>query len=325
MNKFWWLKIKMEEAGADGAAAAGGAAAGEPTAIPPASGENDWRTALPEDIRGSAALASVKDVASLAKQFVDQQSYLGNSIRIPSEHAGDEDKKAFMEKLRKHAPGLIPAPNPDDDESVMTVLSALGRPQEVDGYVSPEVPEQLKEAIPAERVQFFKQVAHKFGLTNKQFQGMMGEVLAADAQNYQQAMQSLEDGRNSVKSEWGATFDQRVAQISQTLVATGAPVEFQEALKSGQVGGSTLKWLHSMVGRLGGKEGIHVAGNEGSSNTLTPDEANARISEMLNNRQHPYWIAGHPDHAAAKKEMIRLAKMADPNASSDDLRVARTA
>lgn len=80
-----------------------------------------------------------------------------------------------------------------------------------------------------------------------------------------------------------------------------------------------------MVGRLGGKEGMHVAGNEGSSNTLTPDEANARISEMLNNRQHPYWIAGHPDHAAAKKEMIRLAKMADPNASSDDLRVARTA
>ena len=138
-------------------------------------------------------------------------------------------------------------------------------------------------------------------------------------------MQSLEDGRNSVKSEWGATFDQRVAQISQTLVATGAPVEFQEALKSGQVGGSTLKWLYSMVGRLGGKEGMHVAGNEGSSSTLTPDEANARISEMLNNRQHPYWIAGHPDHAAAKKEMIRLAKMADPNASSDDLRVARTA
>ena len=48
----------------------------------------DWRASLPEDIRGAKALESVKDVDSLAKQFLDAQSHIGNSIRITSEEAG---------------------------------------------------------------------------------------------------------------------------------------------------------------------------------------------------------------------------------------------
>jgi hypothetical protein len=50
----------------------------------------DWRANLSDDLRSSKGLESVKDVESLAKQFLDAQSHIGNSIRIPGEDAGQD-------------------------------------------------------------------------------------------------------------------------------------------------------------------------------------------------------------------------------------------
>ena len=53
----------------------------------------NWRDSLPDDLKGNAALANFEDVGQMAKSFVDMKSYQGNSIHIPGEDAGDEDRR----------------------------------------------------------------------------------------------------------------------------------------------------------------------------------------------------------------------------------------
>lgn len=296
------------EAGADGADGGGQPPAyNGATVEPPAN--TDWRASLPDDLKSSESLKSVKDIASLAKQFVDQQSYLGNAIRVPSEHASEADKKAFYDKLVKHAPDLIPRPNRDDPESMNAVLAALGRPDDKTLYEAPEVAPELKEFVPDERIEAFRDIAHKYGLTKDQFKGVMADVLSADAQIVQNQKYALNESRAALHKEWGAVFDERSAQALKLAESTGAPAAFVEAIKTGAVNGEALKWLHSLSARMGDK--LNIVTDESNSGKMTPSEAQSRISEIMNNRKHPYWDSHHPEHKRAMDTVIELGRLAD--------------
>lgn len=310
--KFRNMLLKYyNEAGADGADAGGQPPAGADGAgaggQPPASA--DWRAALPDDLKASESLKSVKDIASLAKQFVDQQAYLGNAIRVPSEHASEADKKAFYDKLVKHAPDLIPRPNRDDPESLNAVLAALGRPDDKNLYEAPEIPAEAKAFVPEDRIEAFRDIAHKHGLTKDQFKGVLSEVLAADAVSIQAQQEALNQSRAALHREWGAAFEERTAQALKLAESTGAPAAFVEAIKGGAVNGEALKWLHSMASRMGGN--LQIADDQGGSGKMTPGEAQSRIDEIMGNRKHPYWDAGHPDHRRAMDTMVELGRLAD--------------
>lgn len=276
------------------------------TTEPPAS--TDWRSSLPDDLKASESLKSVKDIASLAKQFVDQQSYLGNAIRVPSEHASEADKKAFYDKLVKHAPDLIPRPNRDDPESMNAIFAALGRPDDKTLYEAPEVAAELKEFVPDERIDAFRDIAHKYGLTKDQFKGVMADVLSADAQIIQNQQEALNASRAALHKEWGAVFDERSAQALKLAESTGAPAAFVDAIKSGAVNGEALKWLHGLSARMGDK--LNITKDENSSGKMTPSEAQSRIDEIMRNRKHPYWDSHHPDHKRAMDTIVELGRLA---------------
>ncbi len=305
--KFRNMLLKYyNEAGADGADG-GGQAATETTTTETTTA--DWRSSLPEDLKGSESLKSVKDITSLAKQFVDQQAYLGNAIRVPSEHASEADKKAFYDKLIKHAPDLIPRPNRDDPESLNAVLAALGRPDDKTLYEIPEIPAEAKAFVPEDRIEAFRDIAHKHGLTKDQFKGVLSEVLAADTASIQAQQESLNQSRAALHREWGAAFDERTAQALKLAEGTGAPAAFVDAIKNGAVNGEALKWLHGMASRMGGN--LNIADDQGGAGKMTPGEAQSRISEIMGNRKHPYWDAGHPDHKRAMETIVELGRLAD--------------
>ena len=75
-----------------------GAPGAAPEAAAPAPAP-DWRSAIPEDVRGSPSLQNIESIEDLATQFVNAQGLIGNSIRIPSDNASDEDRAAFRQKL----------------------------------------------------------------------------------------------------------------------------------------------------------------------------------------------------------------------------------
>lgn len=329
VNRFKFSRLARvfrEEVNGDGGAGGGthiAADGGSPAGLPAGGAEQEvanWRDSLSPELKGSAALADVKDIASLAQQFVDQSSYVGSAIRVPSEDASVEDKQKFFDKILKHAPNLMPRPEAGNEEQMNALLTAMGRPADTTGYEQVEVPAGLN--FSEERMGQFKDLAHKYGLTKDQFKGVLGDVLALDASSQQASDAAVVTSRQATEQEWGAVFKDREAEAIAAAESTGAPAAIIQMAKEGKIGGDTLKWMYSLATKLGGAEGQAIRDQGQGNGRMAPDEAKAQISDILNNRSHPYWDSHHPDNKSAIDKMLKLAAFADPQASTsfDDLR-----
>ena len=95
--------------------------------------EPNWRDNLSDELKAHKGLADVKDVGSLAQQFLDGQAALGTSIRVPGPEAGEDAWKAFHTKLTDKVPTLIPTPDPDNPEVMGALYKKMGRPDEATG------------------------------------------------------------------------------------------------------------------------------------------------------------------------------------------------
>lgn len=305
-------KYQDPEPGQEGAPAAGdGGQEGTPPAEdPPPSTEppaNPFGILDPEYVQ-HLEKNGIKDVQGLIKQHMDAQSYIGNSIRVPGEDAGEDDRKAFYEKLRKHAPDLIPAPN--DPESKEKVFQALGKPEKPDEY-QVEVPEAMGSQFDDDRLNMFREAAHKHNLTKEQFEGVMKDVLGADAASYENVMAEVEKSKQQLKSEWGQAYDQRVGTVNKLIESTGAPDSLVQMAKNGDLDPSVVKWMYDLTVRMGSDESLNLSVDHGQG-SMTPSEANDRLNEILSNREHPYWNASHPDHKNAVDKVIKLGRAASP-------------
>ena len=95
----------------------------------------DWRDSLEnEELKGNESLKSFENIDGLAKAFVETKAMVGNSIRIPSEEASDEDRAAFYNKLMERAPALMLRPDPDSSEQMNEFHRMMGVPEDETGY-----------------------------------------------------------------------------------------------------------------------------------------------------------------------------------------------
>lgn len=301
--------FREEENGGEGGASGGAAPEGDQTP--------NVFDSLPDEAKVKLQQNGIKDIDGLVKNWQDAQSYMGSSIRIPSEDAGDEDRQKFYEKLQKHAPNLIPRPDPEDKDGYNALMRSLGLPEKGDEY---EVPE-LEDYKPSdEAVEKLRDMAHKAGLTKSQFKELASELFREEAQSISAAQEAAEADLAGLKKEWGSAFDERKNRAVKTLELSGAPDGLVQAAKDGQVGADVYQWLYSLSSNFKG-EGVNAGNDQGSGNTMTPAEAEAQIQDIYGNRSHPFWNAGHPDHQKALKKMVELGKLADPQASTEqDLR-----
>ena len=110
---------------------------------------DDWRSSIPEEIRGHRSLESMKDVGSLAKSYVNAQSMIGaDKVAIPGRHATDVD--------------CVP------------VWDKLGRPEAPEGYELENNPGEGLEPN-ADMLNWFKGAAHNAGLTPGQAQKLLND------------------------------------------------------------------------------------------------------------------------------------------------------
>lgn len=264
-----------------------------------------WRDVLPEDMRTNPSLLTTKDVPALAKQFIDQQAHLGNSIRIPSENAGEEDRRAFYDKLVAKVPGLIPRPDVADPLAKETFYKMLGRPDKPEDY---ELAEGL---IDNDHIKYLRTAAHAQGLSKAQFKELVAVFPTIAKELSKEAEKADFERKESIAKEWGAATEKNTAIAASVAEKTGAPPELVEAIKTGKAGLLTLKWLHSLSAAFGG-EGKHFAGAQGTPAPMTPTEALARIAEIRNNKTHPVWNDRDPLHKQAVTDWAQLHKFAGP-------------
>ena len=288
----------------------GTALTNEPTPTDTAS--NTWREALPEEIREAGSLKDIPDVNTLAKSYVDAQSFIGRSIRIPGEDASDEVRSEFNAKLTE-VPGVGRIPTEESSsEDWGTFYNQLGRPQSVDDYKI-ERPENLPGDPEAERG--FLEKMHEVGLNNKQASELINWMHDGN-QNVTAEMQETQDrSLQALKTEWGQAFDQKLGQARNALQAYGDD-DLVEMLNNTGLGDSPsmIKAFAKIGEGLTEDAALNLGGSQASRNT--PAEAWSQINEIIGNAAHPYNDANHPAHNAEVDRVARLYQAAYQ--SSDD-------
>lgn len=276
-------------------------ASGEPSGGGSGAAQANWRDQLPDDLKGDPSLASVQDVQSLAKQFVDAQKHIGGSIRIPGEDAGSEDWNAFTQKITSKTDRLMPKPNLEDPESVDAVLKSMGAPEAKEGYKV----EGVEETDPD--LNFVRELAAQSKMTQRQFQNAYTKYKEGSEAQRQQTEQRLKENKDGLMREWGMAFDENNQKAVDTLKKTGAPESLVKAAEAGEVDANTLKWALNL-NKILGSEGSPATGDgKGDSNaTLTPAEAQNQLNEVYKNKEHPYWNSRDPGHKSAIERVVKL-------------------
>jgi len=271
-------------------------------------GEQDWVQTLPESMREWDEVKNSDSPEAFAKQIGDLRSHLGNSIRIPGEDAGEEDRKSFLEKLQNHVPELVPAVDLEDPEAVTTILRSMGLPETVEGYKMPDLDTQGLE-VDQNRVDTMLPIMHKLGITQKQAAGLIEAVAELDITASLNAEKAHKTELAELSEEWGVREDRRRDLVLSLATKTKAPEGLISAIKSGTVDAGTLRWMHGLVGQLSA-DGQEILNQHSDSGGITKEEAESKISETMNNKAHPYWVASHPRHQAALDQMVKLREIA---------------
>lgn len=254
-----------------------------------------WMDALPEDsdLRKNESLTQIPDVATLAKSYVDAQSHIGNSLRIPSEDAGAEDVKIFNDKVMAKT-NMMMKPDLENADQMKQVFEMLGRPSDTKGYEL-EADNGLLELF------------HAQGLNKAQAKNMVQHFTDQANKGNQDTEAKQKEGMKALSEEWGFAFDQRFATAVSTLKKTGAPEALVSAAEEGKVNADTIQWAYQMAQALGSENPMFTDDGKGAPNgQITPSEAKSKVHEIMNNREHAYWDRGNPNHKQAILDMVEL-------------------
>lgn len=264
-----------------------------------------WIDSLPEPVRGWDEVKNSDSPDKFWDQMTNMRSHLGQSIRVPSKEAGEDDWKAFNQKLLAKVPTLMPKPDSTDPDRMADVYKAMGKPDEAGKYA---VPEGLKQ-VKGDALENLQKQAHALHLNNAQFAAMVKEVDAKMVEQQTSATEALEATQAAVKTEWGAAFDKNYEAVTKFLEDTDAPKELIEKAQGKTLDVDTAKWVMTQFNAVKG-EGSGAAGDESTGDVITPAEATMQISEILNNKEHAYWNPRDPGHKIAIERMVKLHRLA---------------
>jgi hypothetical protein len=269
---------------ADGAGGAGGA------------GAADWKAALPEELRGAAYLADVKDLPTLVRNYGEAQAYRGQSLRIPSADAAPEVRAEFQKKLREKIPDLV---DRTDEEGLR---AAFGVPKDAKEYSAPKDVE-----LPAAALEQLRAEAAAEGLSKRQFEARAKRV----AEAFGAQSRAAQEQQAALDKEWGAASVERRAAAAQAALKLG-DAELAKAIIEKSAPPQLVKMLAGVSKALGeGREAADQGGNGGGGGKMTPSEAQERRDEI---RANPaYWDRNHPQHASLVRREAELTEFAFPD------------
>jgi hypothetical protein len=264
-----------------------------PTGAPAA--PEDWRSALPEDVRADPSLKDIKDIAGLAKGYVHAQKLVGMDRNkfavVPGEDAAEDAWNDFYEKI--------------------------GRPKSADEYKLPV--EQIKFDDSFRRDEnaeaWLKTTAHKYGLSAKQAAGMykeyMGFAQGGMQQVTQQQNQAREQALASLKGEFGADYDPTFQKVTN-LLRNNADDEALDFLDRTGFGNEPAVFrMFAKIAKSLGEDSV-TDRSQGGTSAMNPAEAQAGIAQKMADPDFmkAYTKGDHPSHKWAVGEMAKLHRAA---------------
>jgi len=238
---------------------------------------NAWIDSLAEDLRGHKSLSTFKDVNELAKSYLNAQSLIGKRISEMSA------------------------------EDLAHVNALKGVPVNPAEYTLPE-------EVNPELGDWYKNIAHKAGLTKDQAKHVLDSYVELNRQMEAKHKVEMENSFNqsvaALQKEFGSAFDQRIEVAKRAVDAFGGQ-ELKDLLNQTGLGNNpTVVKMFAKIGKELLNDQIITADHEKTFG-LTPDDAKREMNNKLLDAEFraAYYSATHPGHKAAVEEMARLMGM----------------
>tara|TARA_A200000113_G_scaffold54824_1_gene45810 strand:+ start:1783 stop:2610 length:828 start_codon:yes stop_codon:yes gene_type:complete len=253
----------------------------------------DWKSAIPEEVKGNKVFDNHKDLGSLLKSHAHQQAMIGaEKIPLPGSNATEEHWNE--------------------------VYTRLGKPSDVDGYkLDVTMPEgqQADEGL----LSWFKQTSLKAGLNNSQAQAMLNEYQKVAQSQGQVDSGKIEqiktEGIETLQREYGAAFDDKVKIGNAAITQFQATDLTQLQLADGRMLGDHPDFVRAFVGVgdfIRGKIGEDSLEGVKTTNAMTPAIAQQKINE-IKRQGGPFWNSKDPEHSWAVAEALRLQEFITPD------------
>ena len=248
------------------------------------SGSVDWRTSLPDTVKGAKSLEKFKDVTSLAQGYLSLESAMGGK------------------KL------VVPDPKTATKEDWNEFYKAIGRPDAPEKY-DLKMPDGVTAKVDDKFLKDFRAFAHEkgvpasmandlFGWYMKESHGRMSGAKAA-------AEGELKKMNDELDKEWGAKWDENMNKAKVGIEQFLDDKEKDWAKKAGLL-------THPMFARIFAKIGDGMA-----EDTFKGDHNNPAVgktvdeieSELAAIRADSAWLdTAHPGHQAAIDKKDKLTR-----------------
>ena len=251
---------------------------------------------LPESVRDWDEAKNSDTPEIFWDRMTNMRKKIGTGLYKPGEDAGKEDVASFLSKAVELSGGmLLPKPDADNAEAMNALHVAMGRPADAEGY---EFAELEGHKMGDDYKKFIAELGFKLNLSKDQLKGMDETFRTRDLNVASEAQSKFRDDLNALSQEWGFAFDER-SHMAKKVAKAFFPQLGDDATFSA----AELRSFHSIGKQFasGGKEFTDQGDNHQTH--MTPGEASIKISEMRNNKDHPYNNVQDTGHKAAKKQM----------------------
>ena len=261
--------------------------------------DNDWKGNLPDFVQNWPEVKEAKAPDELWQRVADQRTHLGNSIRIPSEEAGEADWQEFNEKMLTRVPALMRTPDTEDENAVNDVLTKLGKPDKKEKY---ELPESDGVSFADGQDDVLREMALNAGLTKRQFKKVAEHLGKQHYESTVTAKTSQQNQLNAISSAWGLSAEEKYKNVLNFAKAANAPESLVNAIENRNIDADTVFWLDKMNSSVSTEGTPMFKKDENHPVYLTPYEAQQKIDDILNNPDHGY----HKGDPIARKRMHEL-------------------
>ena len=244
-----------------------------------------WKEAISEEFRNDPNIEKFTEIDALAKSYINATQMIGkDKVAVPNKNSTEDQWNEVYDKL--------------------------GRPESADKYTL----NAKSEVVPIDdnAIKQFAENAHQLGLNNKQAQGILEfyknnmESMAQQAKVDTETAQAQSE--QQLRQEWGRELDTNVKKAGALAKANMNPEILDMQLKDGMRLGDhpeIIKGFAKIAGMMSEDKIVSTESENVSSNT----DVETEISDIMNNKDGPYWNKSHPDHDKMVQQVYTLREM----------------
>ena len=246
---------------------------------------SSWKESISEQYRNDPNIEKFTEIDALAKSYINATKMIGqDKVVIPTNNSTEE---AWNE-----------------------VYDKLGRPESAEKYSLDAKSEVVN--LDETAIKSFAEQSHKLGLNNKQAQGILEFYKNNMEGTAQQAKIDTETAQaqaeQELRQEWGRDFESKVKQAGALAKANINSEVLDMPLQNGTRLGDHPDIIRGFSKIASMMQEDKIVATE-SENVNTTKDLESEISAIMNDKNHPYHIKGHPDHDKSVQQLLTLREM----------------